>query len=451
MSEKKSLFPVLLVIAPVLILGAAFPLPAKSQGDGPRVIRMNDQDGDGRLSRDEFPGPPQAFRSMDRNRDGILTADEFQGGNRQQRGGRQSSGQREQGGRENVSTRPPRTGPVRFVDTHMHLHPVGLDVAFGGQERSSRGGQNEGENLATAAHNLIKRMDEQRVKIALIVVVPSSQNGPETTYRLMRDTVRRHPDRLRLLAGGALLAHMLRETDPGAVTDDIKRRFRELAEKVLDDGAVGFGEMISYHLCMSPKHSFQNVAPDHPLHMLLADIAAERDVPIDLHMEAIERSVPTPNHLKRRCDKNPDTLAPTVPGLEALLRHNRKARIVWEHIGWDNTAQMTPPLMRRLLTAHANLFLSLRGLQRNKTRAGKPLPNRIFDTTGRTIKPGWKQLILDFPHRIMLGADEFIGPGEKAKLAASFDRTWSIPDNLPGSVREKIGGENARRVFKLDD
>mgnify|MGYP000067683330 CR=1 FL=1 len=33
MSEKKSLFPVLLVMAPILILGIAFPLPAKSQGD----------------------------------------------------------------------------------------------------------------------------------------------------------------------------------------------------------------------------------------------------------------------------------------------------------------------------------------------------------------------------------------------------------------------------------
>ena len=54
MSEKKNLFPVLLVMAPFLILGIVFPLPAKSQGDGPRVIRMNDQDGDGRLSRDEF-------------------------------------------------------------------------------------------------------------------------------------------------------------------------------------------------------------------------------------------------------------------------------------------------------------------------------------------------------------------------------------------------------------
>ena len=463
MSETKRFSSGLLVLMLVLLFASAIPFPALSQAGGvPPVIQRHDRDGDGRVSRDEFRGPPQAFQSMDRNGDGYLTVDEFRGGKRGQRGGRQSSGQRDQqkkgrqprqpdenGRQDTVSTSSPRTGPLRFVDTHTHLHPVGLDKTHGGEGGGFQGRLNEGEKLAEAALKLIIRMDQQRLKTALIVVVPSGQSGPETTYILMRDTVRRHPDRLKLLAGGALLGPMLQETDPSAVTDEIKRRFREVAERVLDDGAVGFGEMISYHLCMNPKHTFQYAAPDHPLYLLLADIAAKRNVPIDLHMEAIERSVPTPNHLKRRCDKNPETLEPTIPGLEVLLRHNPNARIVWEHIGWDNTGQMSPSLMRRLLSEHANLFISLRGLDRNQTRDGRSFPNRIFDTAGRTVKPEWRQLIEDFPDRVMLGADEFIGPGDKAKLAASFEKTWSIPDIFPGEVGEMIGGENARRIFKL--
>jgi len=269
------------------------------------------------------------------------------------------------------------------------------------------------------------------------------------SYRLMREAVRGHPGRLRLLAGGALLGEMLQEWPADAVTEDLKRRFRKTAEQLLDDGAVGFGEMISYHLCMNPKHKFEYVAPNHPLFLELADIAAQRNVAIDLHMEAIETRAATPENLRRRCGKNPHTLEPTIPDLEALLRHNRKARIVWEHIGWDNTGQMTPSLMRRLLRAHANLYLSLRVPQQLQSRDGRAFPNRIVDLD-RRIKPDWLQLIKDFPNRIMLGADEFVGPGpERAKLAASFESTWAIIDQLPEDLAASVGGDNARRVFNL--
>lgn len=56
----------------------------------------------------------------------------------------------------------------------------------------------------------------------------------------------------------------------------------------------------------------------------------------------------------------------------------------------------------------------------------------------------------NFQDRLMLGADEFIGPGtEVTKLAASFDTTWAIVDHLPDKVASKIGGDNARRVYGL--
>ncbi|MDP6786923.1 MAG: amidohydrolase family protein [Rhodospirillales bacterium] len=448
--------------AALLLIFAALAAPASNAQNPAKVVEREDADGDKKVSREEFRGQPGNFEKIDKNGDGFLTVNEFRvffasknkGGGKQGVQGNQSGPSRKKGtpGRppdKDVSSRQPPTGAARFVDTHTHLHALGLDTTFGGQAFSGSR-DDEAGNLAKAAKKLIKRMDEQLVKFALIVVVPSAKSGPEKSYELQRDTVRKHPDRLRLLAGGALLGPTLQQTDPGAVTDDIKRRFRATAEKLLDEGAVGFGEMLSYHLCMNPKHSFKYAAPDHPLYLLLADIAAERDVPIDLHMEAIEKGGPMPKQLKKRCDKNPDRFVPTIPGLEVLLRHNRKARVVWEHIGWDNTRQMTPRLMRRLLPAHPNLYLSLRAPQQTKTRDGKPFPNRIFDITGRTIKPEWKRLILDFPDRIMLGADEFVGPGEKAKLAASFEKTWSILEHFSGEVREKIGGGNARRVFKLD-
>jgi len=425
----------------------------------PPVFQRNDRDGDGRLSKREFPGPAQVFDRLDADGSGYLTPQEVRRGGPRGGGrtGAQSQSGRQQGGRRSASdTAAPamaRQGPLRFVDTHIHLHQVGLDKTHGnqggGREQGRREPMDEAANLAAAANNLVARMDQQRLKTALIVVVPSSREGRMQSYRLMREAVRGHPGRLRLLAGGALLGEMLQEWPADAVTEDLKRRFRKTAEQLLDDGAVGFGEMISYHLCMNPKHKFEYVAPNHPLFLELADIAAQRNVAIDLHMEAIETRAATPENLRRRCGKNPHTLEPTIPDLEALLRHNRKARIVWEHIGWDNTGQMTPSLMRRLLRAHANLYLSLRVPQQLQSRDGRAFPNRIVDLD-RRIKPDWLQLIKDFPNRIMLGADEFVGPGpERAKLAASFESTWAIIDQLPEDLAASVGGDNARRVFNL--
>jgi hypothetical protein len=420
-----------------LLLGCAavsvsvtFSEAASQRPPTPPVVQQNDRDGDGKLSQSEFPGPSQAFRRIDRNRDGYLTTDELMGA----RGGGQSRGGPMMGGRQGgmpmdsggVSPSPTkeRSGLLRFVDVHTHLHPLGLDATMGGGSRL-RGPIDIAANLAKAADNLVSRMDGQRIKTALIVVVPSSKQGPAQAYREQRDAVKRNPDRLRLMAGGAILGDILKRTAPSDVTDREKREFREQAQELLDAGAAGFGEMIAYHLCMNPKHSFQKVAPDHPLFLTLADAAAENDVAIDIHMEAIERQAPISPRLGRVCNQNPATLEPTIPAFERLLRHNRKARIVWQHIGWDNTGQMTPALLARMLDAHPNLYLALRIPARVADGSARPVPNRIVDPDYK-IWPHWLELIQSNPDRFVIGADEFIGPGGgKPRLAASFDTSWA--------------------------
>ncbi len=49
-------------------------------GDRPRpTLAELDQDGNGRLSRNEFPGPDEAWRRLDRNADGWISAEELEG------------------------------------------------------------------------------------------------------------------------------------------------------------------------------------------------------------------------------------------------------------------------------------------------------------------------------------------------------------------------------------
>ncbi len=60
------------------------------------------------------------------------------------------------------------------------------------------------------------------------------------------------------------------------------------------------------------------------------------------------------------------------------------------------------------------------------------------------------RLFQAFPDRFVIGADEFIGPsGEQARIGASLDPTWAMLNQLPGPLAEKIGGENARRIYGL--
>ncbi len=113
----------LIVAFAVLTVG---PSPARAQN----FFQKNDRNGDGRLSPEEFPGPPQAFTHMDRDGDGFLAPKEMRQA-RDQRSGPSSQGSQQQRapmqgqGRPGMRETAPaaaRTGPLRFVDTHMHLH-----------------------------------------------------------------------------------------------------------------------------------------------------------------------------------------------------------------------------------------------------------------------------------------------------------------------------------------
>ena len=56
---------------------------------------------------------------------------------------------------------------------------------------------------------------------------------------------------------------------------------------------------------------------------------------------------------------------------------------------------------------------------------------------------------MDFPDRVMLGSDQFIGQGG-IDASPSFVSTWDIIDQLPNDLASKIAGENAARIYHLE-
>lgn len=373
---------------------------------------------------------------------------------------------------------PTRAGDAQYIDVHSHLWwprpgkgsgqgqgtaggpgtghgpggspfgrrrpPPGMGPG-GGPGGSGAGGGNE---VASVAQNLIVHMDRYGVAKVLIMPPPQApENADATLLDELFKVAGKYPGRLVVAGGGEVLNPMIHGTAPDKVTETVRSMFRAAAEKLVRRGIKAFGEMTALHLSFKQGHPFEMVSPDHPLFLLLADLAAQHGIPIDLHMEAVPADMPLPNGFG---SPNAGTLNANIPGFERLLAHNRGARIVWQHIGWDNTGHMTPALIKRLLSSHSNLFLALRVEARGQTMGGQPMPHRVVQADGK-IAPDWLEVMKAFPDRFMIGSDEFFTSANSNKRwPQSFEETWPLIGRLPPDLAPKIGRDNAARVYNLN-
>jgi len=181
---------------------------------------------------------------------------------------------------------PAETPPVSCIDTHNHL-VVG------------RGGGGGYDGAVAAA---LRAMEAHGITKMLVMPPPFPRKHPMAFEAdALLPALRKHPGQFDFLAGGGTLMPMIQEAvGKGATSNELRDRFRQQALALLKMGALGFGEFAAEHFSLGPKHGYQSAPPDHPLFLLLADIAAEHDVPIDLHMECVPKDMPLPKHLLLR-------------------------------------------------------------------------------------------------------------------------------------------------------
>lgn len=320
---------------------------------------------------------------------------------------------------------------ISFIDVHAHL--------LGGQQ-----------NMAGAVSAALTRMDQ--VCISKLIVMPPPEDGSNKThdYEVFVEAIRPYSTRIAFLGGGGSLNIMLHQAGKQTVvSDSLRREFTEKANDILKQGAKGFGEMAVQHLSLQgAHHPYESIPADHPLFLLLADIAAQHDVPIDIHFDVVTEDIPTPAYLTS--PNNPKVLHANLDAFERLLDHNPKAKISWAHAGSDNTGHWTVDLSRRLLQKHPNLYMSLR-LGPGHSRQNFPL------TPDGQIKPEWLSLLKDFPTRFLIGTDQFIGsspdqgPGGKkeTKTPKSRENVPVFLKTLPADLARKITSENAIALYKL--
>src|SRR5258707_9103995 len=127
-----------------------------------------------------------------------------------------------------------------------------------------------------------------RENAAKLIFLPGP-SLPDDSNRFDHDAftvaVKKHRDRLVFQGGGGSLNPMIQESvRSGDAGPGIQRKFKERAEQIIRDGAVGFGGLSSEHLSFLPQQAYETAPPAHPLFLLLGDITAEHGIPIDLHL-----------------------------------------------------------------------------------------------------------------------------------------------------------------------
>jgi predicted TIM-barrel fold metal-dependent hydrolase len=316
------------------------------------------------------------------------------------------------------------------IDTHLHVVP------------GSRS-----PDLKAVGAIALRRMDAAGVQLSLIMPMPHTT---EQQHPLMVDSIlplaREYPDRFAVLGGGGSLNVLIQEAvAKGQVSDDLRSAFDAEAADLIGKGVVGFGEMTAEHFSMNPTHPHISAPPDHELFLRLSDLAARHNVPIDLHMEAVPQAMPLPSRLQS--PPNPATLKPNIAAFERLLAHNRAAKIVWVHLGWDGTGARTAELTRRLLQAHPNLFLSVR--VPSDIHASHVKSSTLLMNADGTLKPEWRAALEEFPDRFVLGSDEIITQQGRHSSNGSIGATAGLLRQLSETLLRKISSENPRRLYRL--
>lgn len=370
--------------------------------------------------------------------------------------------------------------PLRYVDVNLHLMGTPAQSIVQGRGRGGRpsdkkymGRKRQGQqskmgmksfryqgekrkkettkdNYISSGKNLLKLMNQYSIERAVLVPPPRTiTNMDPIEIPALMELCKMYPDRFILSAGGDILNTMIHDTPADELTPKVREQFTIEFKKLVDMGVKCVGEIAALHVSFTKFHVYEESPPDHPLFLLLSDLAAKYQLPIDFHMEAVVQDMDTPTGLIIASPNNPRTMKANIPAFKKLLAHNPKAIFIWRHLGWDNTGGKTPQLVEEMLSSYPNLYFAIRIEERTRDMTGKNMPNRIVDKKWK-IKPIWLKLFQRYPYRFLIGSDEFITmEGIESQTPQSFEETWQMVDQLPENLRKAIGRDNALRVLGI--
>ena len=324
---------------------------------------------------------------------------------------------------------------IPMIDTHAHLDFTRFS------------------DYGATLDGLIKTMDEFKVEKTILMPTPQGGIVVQKTHDFpqLLPALQKYPGRVALMAGPGAFGALYFQKTAEAITNDDRKIFREKAEALAQMPIAGFGEIGIVHMsipAMGPQHPYEAVPADHPLLLLLTDIAAQNNLAIDIHFDLVPRDMDLPPNLVNPAAQHPNPLRLTQnqDGLERFLAHNRQTKIVWAHVGGEPLATRTPAIVRELLTRNTNLYMSFR-IQRSR-------PEVVADalTPQGTLKPDWVRLISDFSNRFVLGTDTFYqdSPQARGGTATGLENLQRMLSQLPPEVARKVAHDNVAQIYRLN-
>lgn len=190
---------------------------------------------------------------------------------------------------------------------------------------------------------------------------------------------------------------------------------------------VGFGEIAAYHASRRSGHPQIIWALNHTLMKWLSDLAASKNMVIDVHVEAVDEK---------------------MAEFSELLAHNRNTKIIWQHAGWGETGGATAEVVSAMMAQNPNLYL---GLKVRPPEDHEMESCSMFDERGK-LKSEWVELIKAYADRIMIGTDpKFFesGKGATSAMMTSGSGTAELLLQLPSSTASEVAHGTAKRLFGI--
>jgi predicted TIM-barrel fold metal-dependent hydrolase len=311
---------------------------------------------------------------------------------------------------------PPVPALTPYMDAHVHFDAHDVDGSI---------------RAALAA------LGRQNAAKFFLLMSPDTFDHPgHYDAEVILAAAKKYPHGLAVVGGGGTLNAMIQQSvATGDAGPEVQRKFKDRADELLREGVAGFGELTAEHF--DGVTPYQYAPADHPLFLMLADIAAQHGVPIDLHIEAVPQAMALPAGLKS--PPNPPRLHENITAFERLLAHNPRAKIIWAHAGADNTGYRTPDLCRRLLQAHPNLYMEIKTDPLN--------PGKNYPLADGKLRPEWLKLFQDFPDRFIIGTDQHYP--EPKEAVQRWQTAVLLFNQLPSDLRRKIGTENILHVYGM--
>jgi len=369
-------------------------------GKNPRMaIKLNDKNGDGKVSRSEWRKSASIFDEIDTDGDGYLTVKEFKA---RFSGGKKQNGTISKGftAKESPDTKKvtARTRGKWYGDADYWQGPI-IDIHSQVDEK-------------TNLDEIVPLLD--RAGVAQVVL--STRFGQPTGDILA--LAKQYPDRIVPAAKTKTKAFMKgRDAFPGDFYNELKRfNFRAMAEIIIWHAAkkgVGAGKA--------------TMAPDDPRIGPLLKTARGIGCPFIAHVEFGDMEFYKAYYMKK---------------FEAFLSANQDIPIGMIHMG-----QLKVKDAKRLLPMYPNLFFITSHCNPVTTKSSKLPWTRMFK--GEQLTPAWEDLVLRFPDRFVLAFDNVFHFHWKGTFIPQVLVWRKALRKLPDEVANALAHGNAERLWKL--